>query len=487
MPEPIVPPIDYSSKDYASFREDMINAISTRMPEWTGRSPGDFGILLIEAFAYLGDTLSFYGDRIANEAFLDTAVLRSSVLNIARMLDYRATGNVAATVTLQFTTRATAGPVTIPAGTRVSTVPVQGEAPIVFETNAAITIADVAPNTGSVAATHGETVTGEGLGSSDGTFDQAFALFNSPVIEGSQKVYVNEGAGAVQWLYIANLIDAGPGDNVYTTVTDENNVLNVLFGDNVNGRIPPNGAVITADYRVGGGVVGNVGAATLTVLVTSVANVIGITNPAAAQGGADAETLDQIRVNAPRALTTLDRAVTLGDYANLALKVAGIAKTKAQATVYTNINLFIAPYNGAPTTVGGPANNASTNLRNTLLAYLADRKMVNATITLLDPTYVAITVTVAVNVLPNYNREVVRLEVDRAIKATLAFDNVDFGHRVTLSQIYKAIMATPGVDYGVVSVLSRTGAGLGDVVLADNEIPYNGTITVTATGGITTF
>ncbi len=85
MPDPL-PPIDYTSRDYAAFRQDMIDAIPTRLPEWTSRSPNDFGITLIELFAYMGDILSFYGDRIANEAFLETATLRSSVLKIAAML-----------------------------------------------------------------------------------------------------------------------------------------------------------------------------------------------------------------------------------------------------------------------------------------------------------------------------------------------------------------------------------------------------------------
>src|SRR5882724_5694202 len=140
-----VPPVDYTSKDWSTFRDDMENAISTRLPEWTGRSLNDFGIVLIELFAYVGDILSFYGDRIANEAFLPTAVLRSSVLNIAKMLDYRPAGNMAAKTTLQFTVKSGQGAVTIPALTQVSTTPVAGLAPVVFETDIALVVADATP------------------------------------------------------------------------------------------------------------------------------------------------------------------------------------------------------------------------------------------------------------------------------------------------------------------------------------------------------
>lgn len=474
-----VPPVDYTSKDWATFRDDMEDAITTRLPEWTSRSPNDFGIVLIELFAYVGDILSFYGDRIANEAYLPTAVLRSSVLNIAKMLNYRPTGNLAASTILTFSIRSGQGAVTIPAGTQVSTQSEAGMRPVVFETDTALVISDVTPWTGVVTATQGTTVTGEAVGTSDGMLDQIFTLFAAPVIEGSQHVYVDEGTGPIEWTFYENLIDAGPEDAAYSTYTDENGSLNILFGDNVNGRAPATAANITATYRVGGGIIGNVGSDRLTVMVNPIANVLSVTNTAAA-GGADAETLDEIRDNAPRSLTTIDRAVTLDDYANLTLKVQGVAKAKAQAQVYTNINLYIAPSSGSTNPV------ADANLKQKVQDYLSTRKMINATVTILDPTYVPINVTVAVNVLPQFNRETIRLDVEKSIRSVLAYNNVAFGQRVTLSEMYKAINGVTGVDYAVVSVLSRTATGLADVQLADNEIPSAGTITVTATGGITT-
>lgn len=483
-----VPPVDYTSKDWATFRDDMENAIARRLPEWTSRSANDFGIILIELFAYVGDALSFYGDRIANEAFLPTAVLRSSVLSIARMLDYRPTQNLAATVGLTFVTRAGGGAVVIPAGTQIATVPVAGETEIIFETDEEITIADTPPNQGAVTATQGRTIIDEAVGTSTGAMDQVFSLFYSPAVENSEIVSVDEGGGATTWLYVPNLIDAGPDDNAYSTFTDENGVLLLLFGDNVNGRAPSNNAVITVTYRVGGGSVGNVGADKLTAMVTPILNVASVSNDDAAQGGADAESLDEIRENAPRSLTTIDRAVTLEDYANLAIK-AGVAKAKAQASVYTNVNLYIAPHGGG---------SASAALKQTVTDYLAGRKMINATVTLYTPHdpetgtggdyagYIDINVTATAHVLPQYNRETVRLDVEKAVREVLAYENSYFGDRVTISEMYRAINKVTGVDYVVVTVLSRTASGLADVQLADNEIPTAGTVDITATGGITT-
>lgn len=86
--EPVPTPIDYTSRDYASLREDLITAVKLRIPDWTAEDPADFGLALLEAFAYMGDITSYYVDRAANEAFLPTATRRESLSDIAKTLGY---------------------------------------------------------------------------------------------------------------------------------------------------------------------------------------------------------------------------------------------------------------------------------------------------------------------------------------------------------------------------------------------------------------
>jgi len=107
-------------------------------------------------------------------------------------------------------------------------------------------------------------------------------LFASPVIENSQHIFVDEGAGPTEWSFYDNLIDANADTAAYTTYTDENGALNIIFGDNVNGRIPSNGALLTATYRTGGGNVGNVGANMLKTIVLPLSNITAVNNNAAA-------------------------------------------------------------------------------------------------------------------------------------------------------------------------------------------------------------
>ena len=80
--------IDYLARDYNSFRQALIDLIPVKLPEWTDRSEADFGIVMIELFAYMADILSYYQDRLANEAFLSTAQERNSVIQHLRLIGY---------------------------------------------------------------------------------------------------------------------------------------------------------------------------------------------------------------------------------------------------------------------------------------------------------------------------------------------------------------------------------------------------------------
>ena len=605
-----VPPIDYTSRDYTSLVNDLLTLIPSYLPEWTDRSPGDFGIVLIELFAYMGDILNFYSDRIANEAFIATAQQRQSVLNIANLLDYTPFGNVAATVQLQFTIASPSPPVLIPKNsTQVATL---GVNPITFETsqdlwifgdgvshsvtatsngvaneqvvlqaadpnsgmpwynftgnaiNQTVNVAGAAwtlapgnsfvgqtataqmytvvqgniiqfgggttanpgaiPPSGSiitvtyqpavpqtyqalVPALNGVSVLGETIGISDGTPSQSYSLFNSPVVDGSVTVYVDEGTGPQPWVYFQRIVDALSSDSAYTLNTDGNNVVSVTFGDGVTGQVPTTGALITADYMMGGGSTGNVAANTLTQIQNGPEAVISVTNPNPASGGADAETLDHIRIHAPLSITAINRAVTLDDYAALTLNIPSIAKASAMSTAYNAVDVYIHPagdffgFGNDPITTVAALNAAVGALAPTLTnssytGYFDDKKMVTTSVVVLPPQYnnsgvrttgyVPCNVTVTVQVLPQYQSAGVVSAVTAAIQSLFLFSVVDFGYRVSLSSVYHAIMNVEGVDYVNVNALYRNEvpATTGDIVCANFEIPQAYQISVATNGGL---
>ncbi len=82
------PAISYLAKDYASFRQLILDRLALLMPEWRERHVPDVGIAIVELLAYVGDYLSYYQDAVATEAYLDTARQRISVRRHARLVDY---------------------------------------------------------------------------------------------------------------------------------------------------------------------------------------------------------------------------------------------------------------------------------------------------------------------------------------------------------------------------------------------------------------
>ncbi|WP_267221374.1 putative baseplate assembly protein [Dyella silvae] len=85
--EPL-PPIDYMAKDYATFRQQMLDRMSVTAPSWTERDEADPGVALVEVLAYVADHLSYQQDAIATEAYLGTARRRVSVRRHAKLVDY---------------------------------------------------------------------------------------------------------------------------------------------------------------------------------------------------------------------------------------------------------------------------------------------------------------------------------------------------------------------------------------------------------------
>ncbi len=88
-PPPLEEPgIDYLAKDYGSFRQTMLTAMSRRVPGWEPTSEADLDMVLAELFSVAADELSDYQDRVMNEAYLASARKRVSLARHARLMDY---------------------------------------------------------------------------------------------------------------------------------------------------------------------------------------------------------------------------------------------------------------------------------------------------------------------------------------------------------------------------------------------------------------
>lgn len=187
-----------------------------------------------------------------------------------------------------------------------------------------------------VKATHGETRT-ETLGSGDGSNPlQQFSLKQPPLtfvsasnpsgVDSTLKVYIND----VQWHESGTLVGLGGTDRHFVTQTDDEGKTTVIFGNSREGaRLPTGVENIKAVYRNGIGKGGNVKAEQISLLSTRPLGAKEVINPLQASGGADKETRDGARKNAPLAVMALDRLVSVQDYEDFTRVFAGIGKARA--------------------------------------------------------------------------------------------------------------------------------------------------------------
>lgn len=309
------------------------------------------------------------------------------------------------------------------------------------------------------AATHGETVR-EILGSGDGSQPfQSFALQRNPLTYVSSResprgtastltVFVND----VRWHEVDSLFGAQPNDRVYVTRRDSEGKTTVHFGDGVNGaRLPSGSNNVRAVYRRGLGLAGRMRPDQLSLLMTRPLGVNEVTNPLPSEGGADSETLAEVRRTAPTTVLTLDRVVSLLDYENQARSFAGV--TKALATWTWNgmervIFLTIAGPNGDPVPPGA-------KLRTDLAASL--RRFGDPHIPLrlgsYKPAFFRIVANVAVD--GDHVGSIVMAAVKAALQSRFSFEARAFGQPVELSEVVAVMQRVEGVLYVDIDKLYR--------------------------------
>lgn len=129
----------YRVGTYSQFKESMYASISQdqNLKNLSVRQDADLSIGLVDSWAMIADVITFYQEKIANEGFLRTATERKSILELARMIGYELNPGVAADTYLAFTLEDSKNKqqkITIDIGTKVQSIPAQGQLPQTFET-----------------------------------------------------------------------------------------------------------------------------------------------------------------------------------------------------------------------------------------------------------------------------------------------------------------------------------------------------------------
>jgi hypothetical protein len=314
--------------------------------------------------------------------------------------------------------------------------------------------ANVAP------ATHGETV-GEIAGAGDASAaSQRFRLRQSPLTYvaasnpqgrvSTLSVRVND----LLWAEVPTLYNQPATAHVYALRQDDEARTIVQFGDGIEGaRLPSGSDNVRMGYRKGLGVAGNVRSGTVTTLLSRPLGVKSATNPEAAAGGEDPEVLADARRNAPITVLTLDRAVSILDYADFARAFAGISKSMAMwigGGVSRGVHLTVAGIGGAAVQEGGFTHQA---LLDALRAYG------DALLPLTLQSYASATfeLEARIKIDPLYVAEDVLADVESALRTAYAFDARDFGQPVTFDEVLATTHGVAGVVAVDVNRLHRSG------------------------------
>ncbi|MDT3671285.1 MAG: putative baseplate assembly protein [Aromatoleum sp.] len=328
-----------------------------------------------------------------------------------------------------------------------------------------------AVRTNTVPALQAQTVQREILGGTTGARNQTFQIENTPLVQGSLVIEIDEGiaddaaaalgATARRWAVAEDLFGAGPTDEVLAVNWTSGEV---RAGDGEHGQIPvanadnPDTNVVAVEYRFGGGKRGNVAAAAIATLVSPIDGLDGdkTTNIFAAYGGRDEERFEEAQVRARRTLRARERAVSVDDFELLAQQAGNVKRAKALPLAHPRFPGVAVP--GAVTVIvvpdaEGPNPLPSDGLLRTVCEYLDARRLLTTELFVVAPRYVAVAVDAQVVVDDRADPAAVKQAVENTLASYLHplrggddGSGWPFGGALRYSKIVQQVFAVAGVD-----------------------------------------
>ncbi len=317
----------------------------------------------------------------------------------------------------------------------------------------------------AVAMTQGKSAATQILGSGQGDASyQTFALPQSPLTyerrgrEGI-KPAVDIRVGDLPWEEREDFLESGPEDRHYVVETGYDGKSRVVFGDGANGaRIPTGLDNVKASFRIGQGTEGNVSAGVLKKPTSKPPFLKEVSNPEETAGGSDPDTEAQLREKIPVEHLTFDRAVSLSDYADLALAYPGVGKAKAGWRWINNRHVVYLA-------VAGEEGGAVAPILEDLRDYLDARRDVNQPLLVKEVCRVPVSVTMDVIVCKSYDLERVKDALYQALgtgkndDGSLQFFNFDrlaIGMSIHKKDLYRVAEQVAGVKKIATLAMARS-------------------------------
>lgn len=285
------------------------------------------------------------------------------------------------------------------------------------------------------------------------------------------------GAARETWDEVESLVhsdDSAENGDHYAVETDERRRSVLRLGNGNNGRLLPVDAIVHAEYQVGGGHEGNIGADQLINIqpLTGALNgaVVAATNPFDVVDGRDPEPAERIRRNAPEAFRARQlRAVTLADYVKRAEEVAGVSRAVARYAwtgSWRTVRIAIDP--AGFSAVGDARSDALWDeLRPRVADHLEAVRLIGEDLELRPPRYVALEIHVVVCAGAAYWREDLRFVLEQEFsdgwtadgrRGFFHPDEWTFGQALHRSRIEGRIQRVVGVEHVVSITMKRFSA-----------------------------
>ncbi|MTI85724.1 MAG: putative baseplate assembly protein [Firmicutes bacterium] len=335
------------------------------------------------------------------------------------------------------------------------------------------------------------------LGMSTGLPHQVFPLPRGSVMPDGLLLQVGTRREAVgdyvwhDWEMVDDFDSSGPADRHYVLNRDTGEI---LFGDNEKGAIPSpseDNNICIVSYRTGGGELGNVKEEEINQIDGAAVTMKGlsVSNWLPAGGGRERETLKDVDQKVHTELNRQHRAVTSGDYENIARATPGLRVARVRAIPLYDPGLQGYPKNTAPaqmTVVVVPYSEAkrpvpSPGFLQTVRLYLNRFRLVTTEMHVIPPEYVKIMVHAVVVVSPYSNVKVTRVtafleKILNPLGGTGGYDGWPFGRTVYKGDIFAAINNIDGVDYVKELWLHAEGAGARKDSSGGIQIPPHGLV-----------
>jgi hypothetical protein len=481
--------------DYSKLTHDEITSQLTSYLEskdsWrnlTGLSPTTN---LIEVVSAVGELLIYLLERRAEELYPGTARFDSSVMMLAQGLNYNPRRKTAATTELEFILKDSdtqleieaVSAFTIPPYTRVESATNPG---IIFITAEGINF-NPGESRKTVTAYQGSILT------------KTFTSSGYPL----QRFYINESnidntffyvdVNSASWTVLLSLAESQESDKIVVARTlPAYSGVSLLFGDNVNGMIPPQGGTILVTMLITDGKTGNINVIgdinnLLDTITTPSNTFMTVSNITSASGGANEESIQSIKENASKVFVVAERSmISKNNWLYQMKKFPGIKQLNVFGefdTNPTNPNQELANLvylrilgeldsNGTPTKVKDIDGNL-TQFGTNVLTYADKYKGITVRIDMEDAEIVDLIITINAIIGRDKNSSIVSNKIDAIINSNINYDTMSVGQPLYLSEIYKIIQGNvTELSHSFVNLQSYELGGTQDLQLA-NIYPLN--------------